>query len=77
MTRFQKLAIATASTTVLLFGVGGLVRATESGLGCTSWPKCGPDRWLPYPTAKSWIEYSHRFVAFVLVVLIAWMAVEA
>jgi protoheme IX farnesyltransferase len=77
MTRFQKLAIATASTTVLLFGVGGLVRATESGLGCTSWPKCGPDRWLPYPTAKSWIEYSHRFVAFVLVVLIAWTAIEA
>jgi protoheme IX farnesyltransferase len=77
MTRFQKLAIATASTTVLLFGVGGLVRATGSGLGCTSWPRCGPDRWLPYPTAKSWIEYSHRFVAFVLVVLIAWMAIEA
>ncbi|MEX0743662.1 MAG: heme o synthase, partial [Actinomycetota bacterium] len=77
MTRFQKLATATASTTVLLFGVGGLVRATGSGLGCTSWPKCGPNRWLPYPTAKSWIEYSHRFVAFVLVVLIAWMAIEA
>jgi protoheme IX farnesyltransferase len=77
MIRFQKLAIATASTTVLLFGVGGLVRATGSGLGCTSWPKCGPDRWLPYPTLESWIEYTHRFVAFVVVVLIAWQAFEA
>jgi heme o synthase len=77
MTRFQKLAIATASTTVVLFGVGGLVRGTGSGLGCTSWPKCGPDRWLPYPTVESWIEYSHRFVAFLAIVLIAWQALEA
>ena len=77
MTRFQKLAIATASTTVLLFGVGGLVRGTGSGLGCTSWPKCGPDRWLPYPTLASWIEYAHRFVAFLVIVLDAWQLVEA
>jgi len=77
MTRFQKLAIATASTTVLLFGVGGLVRGTGSGLGCTSWPKCGPDRWLPYPTLASWIEYAHRFVAFLVIVLVVWQLVEA
>ena len=34
MTRFQKLAVATAGTTVVLFSVGGLVRGTGSGLGC-------------------------------------------
>jgi heme o synthase len=77
MTRFQKLTLATASATVLLFGVGGLVRGTGSGLGCTSWPKCGPDRWLPYPTVHSWVEYSHRFVATVVVVLIVWQLIEA
>jgi protoheme IX farnesyltransferase len=77
MTRFQKLALTTASTTVLLFGVGGLVRGTGSGLGCTSWPRCGPDRWLPYPTVESWIEYAHRFVAILVIVLIAWQLVEA
>jgi protoheme IX farnesyltransferase len=77
MTRFQKLAIATASTTLLLFGVGGLVRASGSGLGCTSWPKCGPDRWLPYPTIESWVEYSHRFLAFVVVVLVGMQAFAA
>ncbi|MGH2525789.1 MAG: COX15/CtaA family protein, partial [Actinomycetota bacterium] len=77
MTRFQRLAIATACTTLLLFSLGGLVRATGSGLGCTSWPKCGPDRWLPYPTLESWVEYSHRFVAFVVVVLVAVQATVA
>jgi heme o synthase len=77
MTRFRKLSLATAAATVLLFGVGGLVRGTGSGLGCTSWPKCGPHRWLPYPTLTSWIEYSHRFVAFLVVVLITWQLIEA
>jgi heme o synthase len=77
MTRFHRLAIATACTTLLLFGVGGLVRATGSGLGCTSWPKCGPDRWLPYPTLESWVEYSHRFLAFVVVVLVVVQATVA
>ncbi|HZD16767.1 MAG TPA: heme o synthase, partial [Actinomycetota bacterium] len=77
MTRFQKLALATAAATVLLFGVGGLVRGTGSGLGCTSWPKCGPDRWLPYPTIESWIEYTHRFVASLVIVLVAWQLLEA
>jgi heme o synthase len=77
MTRFYRLAIATASTTLLLFAVGGFVRATGSGLGCTSWPKCGPDRWLPYPTFESWVEYSHRFVAFVVVVLVGVQAAVA
>jgi protoheme IX farnesyltransferase len=77
MTRFRRLTLATASATVLLFAVGGLVRGTGSGLGCTSWPKCGPDRWFPYPNVQSWIEYSHRFVAFLVVVLITWQLVEA
>jgi protoheme IX farnesyltransferase len=77
VTRFRKLSLAAATATVVLFGVGGLVRGTGSGLGCTSWPKCGSDRWFPYPTLESWIEYSHRFVATLVVVLIAWQLVEA
>jgi heme o synthase len=77
MDRFYRLAITTASTTLLLFALGGLVRATGSGLGCTSWPKCGPDRWLPYPTFESWVEYSHRFLASVVVVLVTVQALAA
>ena len=66
---FARLALATASLTVVLFGVGGLVRGTGSGLGCSHWPKCGPDRWLPYPNVESIIEYLHRGVAATVVVL--------
>ena len=74
---FARLATATAAATVTLFGVGGLVRGTGSGLGCSTWPKCGPDRWLPYPNVQSIIEYAHRGVAALVIALVAVQAVRA
>ena len=47
MTRFSKLAVATAITTVALFSVGGLVRGSGSGLGCPTWPQCEPGQLVP------------------------------
>src|SRR6266542_4742411 len=69
MTRFQKLALATAATTVTLFSVGGLVRGTGSGLGCSSWPTCEPGRLFPTGTIHSLIEFSHRLLAFAVILL--------
>ena len=77
MNRFQKLAVSTATATILLFAVGGLVRGTGSGLGCSGWPKCGPGRWLPYLTLHSIIEYSHRGLVVIVTVLVVAVAVAA
>ncbi len=71
MTRLQKLALASAATTVVLFSVGGLVRGTGSGLGCSTWPACEPGRLFPTGALHSLIEFSHRAVAFLAIVLIA------
>jgi protoheme IX farnesyltransferase len=68
-TRFHKLALATAGATILLFTVGGLVRGTGSGLGCSTWPQCDPGRLFPSGTVHSLIEFSHRTLAFVVMVL--------
>jgi heme o synthase len=66
LSRFAKLAIAAAAATFLLIVVGGLVRATDSGLGCPDWPLCFGD-WVPPAELHAWIEHSHRLVAAVAV----------
>ena len=66
LTRFAKLAIAAAAATLILISVGGLVRATDSGLGCPDWPLCFGG-WMPPAELHAWIEHSHRLVAAGLV----------
>ena len=77
MNRFQKLALLTAAATIVLFAVGGLVRGTGSGLGCSTWPQCTPGQLFPSGTMHSLIEFSHRFMVFVVTVLVVATAVAA
>ena len=78
MTRFQKLAITTTGATFALIAVGGLVRATKSGLGCgDDWPHCN-GRLLPrIESITTAIEFSHRLVAALVVIMIGILLVAA
>ena len=69
LNRFAKLAVAASIATYLLIVVGGLVRATDSGLGCPDWPGCFGG-WVPPPELHAWIEHSHRLVAALALSLI-------
>ena len=77
MNRFQKLSVATATATIALFAVGGLVRGTGSGLGCSTWPTCEPGRLFPSGGIHSFIEFSHRTLVFVVTVLVVATAAAA
>lgn len=64
--------------TLLLVAVGGLVRATNSGLGCgDNWPICNGKVIPLFDNYTVAIEFSHRFVAGLLIVSISLMVRQA
>ena len=75
--RFRRLADLTAVVTFLLTVVGGIVRVSQSGLGCgpggsgtEGWPLCGGQVIPLVGNENRVIEFSHRFLATVVVILI-------
>jgi heme a synthase len=78
MQRFRNLAIASTIATFLLVTVGGLVRATKSGLGCgTDWPHCHGKLVPSLEARATLIEFSHRAIAGVVVILIVLLVLAA
>jgi protoheme IX farnesyltransferase len=77
MTRFQRLTLATAGASILLFAIGGLVRGSGSGLGCSTVPLCTPGHLFPSGTPHSLIEFSHRAMATFVLVLTAICSITA
>jgi len=74
---FRILTVTTAAAAVTLFAVGGLVRGTGSGLGCSTWPNCTPGHLFPSGTIHSLIEFSHRALVGITTVLVVASAVFA
>ena len=63
---FREIAVFTVLATFGLVILGGVVRVTDSGLGCPDWPACHGGIFPPLET-KAIIEYSHRITASFLV----------
>ncbi len=74
MTRFQKLAVTTTVSTLMLIVWGGIVRATGSGDGCPDWPTCFGS-WIPRWEYHTLIEYVHRALGVVSGLLAVALAV--
>jgi heme A synthase len=85
LARFRRLIDLIIVATFVLIVVGGVVRVSDSGLGCgpagsgtEGWPLCG-GRVLPFLEQNAVIEFTHRIVAGVvaiLILLLAWRALR-
>jgi heme A synthase len=72
MAGYRKLVLATGIATFLLIILGGIVRVSDSGLGCGpagsgfhGWPFCNGDV-VPGVDLNSIIEYAHRVLAIIV-----------
>ena len=79
MTRFQRLAATTVLTTFILVVIGVVVRSTDSGVSCPTWPGCFPGQFLPGLDAGAsvWFEWIHRTVAVLIGILVVGVAILA
>jgi heme A synthase len=80
---YRRLALWTAAATFLLIVLGGVVRVSDSGLGCgpggsgiDGWPLCRGDV-VPGFSLHTGIEYAHRALASIVVVEMFVLAVLA
>src|SRR5436305_9775982 len=80
---YRRLAFATVTATFLLIVVGGIVRVSDSGLGCGpggsglhGWPLCRGDV-LPGTDINAIVEYIHRTAASIVGLLWLTLAVLA
>ncbi|MBA2545757.1 MAG: heme A synthase [Solirubrobacterales bacterium] len=82
--RFRRLADLTVFATFALILLGGIVRVSESGLGCgpggsgtEGWPLCNGSAVPFFNDTEVIIEFSHRVMAAIvtgLIVALAWIA---
>jgi protoheme IX farnesyltransferase len=73
----RRLAWTGASLATGLIVLGGVVRITGSGLGCGEhWPRCN-GHWFPPLDLPTMIEIGHRWVAALVSVVVAALAIVA
>jgi cytochrome c oxidase assembly protein subunit 15 len=67
----RRWAVGSLLANMTLLVTGGLVRVTESGLGCSTWPQCEPGSYIPHPEAgaNAIVEFGNRLLTFALIAL--------
>ncbi|MEV7377198.1 COX15/CtaA family protein [Streptomyces lydicus] len=75
----RRAALATVVMAVIIVVTGGAVRLSQSGLGCSTWPKCTPDSLTPTAAMgiNGIIEFSNRMLTDVLCVVVGLFIIAA
>src|ERR671916_1342415 len=76
--RFRSLALAAAASLYVIVITGALVRLTDSGLGCESWPGCQEGAFFPAEDHHGFIEFGNRVFGAIPIAFtfLTWLAVR-
>lgn len=68
----EKWAWATVVANTVIVVTGALVRLTDSGLGCPTWPRCTDSSFVPHRAlgVHGVIEFGNRMLTYVLMVVV-------
>jgi len=77
--RGRGLTIANVWAQGVIIVTGGIVRLTDSGLGCSTWPQCEPGTFIPEEFGATnlhpLIEFGNRLLTFVLLAIAIGVAI--
>ncbi|PJN21665.1 heme A synthase [Kitasatospora sp. CB02891] len=75
----RRAAMAALVMSVVIVVTGGAVRLTDSGLGCTTWPRCTGESLTPTPEMgiHGVIEFTNRMLTYVLCAAVGWFILAA
>jgi cytochrome c oxidase assembly protein subunit 15 len=70
---FRRVTLFSLAANVIIVITGGVVRLTDSGLGCPTWPRCTGSSYVTTTAAgyHGIIEFGNRTLTYVLVALAA------
>lgn len=72
---FRRVSLATLGFSTFIIFTGGIVRLSQSGLGCPTWPDCTAGHFVAGFELHPMIEFTNRVVTFfaALLMAITWM----
>ncbi|MFE0193531.1 heme A synthase [Streptomyces sp. NPDC058989] len=75
----RRAALATVVMAVIIVVTGGAVRLSQSGLGCSTWPKCTPESLTPTAAMgiNGLIEFGNRMLTYVLCAFVGMFIIAA
>lgn len=68
---YRRLTAAALGLLVAIVVTGAGVRLTGSGLGCSDWPSCEQDRFVPEWSFQPWVEFGNRLITGVVSLAVA------
>jgi cytochrome c oxidase assembly protein subunit 15 len=76
--RFRLFATVAAASLYVIIITGALVRLTDSGLGCESWPGCQEGAFFPAEDHHGFIEFGNRVFGAIPIAFtfLTWLAVR-